>query len=239
MADILTPELLQALDSETTFTYSSLCNYIQRFLDRTDDQTVNAIPQFLTLGQSRLAADLKILGGLQEVEFTVPAGATPQTLPYSTIIEKPAGWRQNVSLAVITPKGRNYAYVREYEYLQNYLQDFSQLNLTSQNNYNGYFFYADADYSNIIIGPLVTNIAYDFEWRYFSEIQLLSSSVQTNWFTIYSPRALLYAALIEADSYVRSDDRTSIWEQKYMAIIDQLKKEDLSRFVDNSNTRSN
>jgi hypothetical protein len=273
MSDVFTTQSLQTLDPDITWTYTSLCNYLQKFLDRTDSSTVNNIPRFISLAESRLASDLKVLSQVNTVQFTLPqtvkasgylAGGSsnpqgpfiiegfngqmnygieiqypPQSLPYSVTISKPQGYRMTKSLAVVTPQGRNYMYNRSYEYVQEYLQDFSTLNLADQSNYTGWIYYSDIDISNIIIGPLVEDMAYTFEWQYYAEVQPLSSAVQQNYFTIYYPLALIYAALIWASEYLRSDNRSMQWEQTYQSIIGGLNKENSERQMDNSNLRLN
>ena len=55
-------------------TYDSLVEDIQSYLERTDQATLDKIPQFIMLAEQIIAADLKFLGNLQVVTSQMVQG---------------------------------------------------------------------------------------------------------------------------------------------------------------------
>lgn len=239
MFDFFTDEVLQGLDNKTTLTYAGLCDYIQRFLARTDLDVLENIPRFIFLAEKRLATDLKFIPGIQVGQFSIDP-SLPLSLPASVIVEKPFGWQQTKSMALLNGSGRSYLFSRSYEYLQTYLNDFTLIDLQVENNFDELIFYADYDNQNWIFGPYSRKQKYDFEVLYFSQIEPLNSTNQVNYWTEFAPRALLYAALYEASYYLRSDDRTdNQWSKNYQEAVEMLRKQSMNNFVDNSVQRTN
>ena len=66
-------------------TYDSLVNDIETYLERTDQATIDKIPQFIMLAEQVIAAELKFLGNLTVVESTMIQG--------EPVIDKPARWQ--------------------------------------------------------------------------------------------------------------------------------------------------
>jgi hypothetical protein len=60
----------------------------------------------------------------------------------------------------------------------------------------------------------------------------LSSTNQTNWFTIYAPQAILYGSLLQAMPYLKNDDRVPMWKAQYDLIMQTLTNEDKLRIAD-------
>lgn len=238
MGDIYDQNVLQSLDSEINFTYQSIANYIQKFLNRRDADTINAIPQYISLAENRLALDLKIISGVNINGFTIPKTTDPNDPPFSLVLQKPYGWRTTKSIAFVTPRGRSYIYPRSVEYIQTYLNDLSNVDIVDF-NYDGLVFYSDLDQSNWLIGPINRSADADLEVMYYSEILPLSSTNPTNYWTQFAPRALIYGALVEGSAFLRSDQRVQEWEMTYQNTIAQLTQENTNRFNDNIIVRKN
>jgi hypothetical protein len=51
--------------------------------------------------------------------------------------------------------------------------------------------------------------------HYYEKVPTLSSSLNTNTFSLYHPDLLLYAATLEAAPYMVEDERIPVWEAKY------------------------
>ena len=196
-------------------TYDSLVNDIQTYLERTDDQTLEKIPQFIMLAEQIIAAEIKFLGNL-----TV---ATSTMVQSENVIPKPARWRKTVSMNVTASSARNPVLLRKYEYLREYAPNPSVTGLPK--------FYCDYDYTHWLVAPTPA-AAYDFEVLYYERVQPLDSANQTNWFTIYAPQALLYGSLLQAMPYLKNDERMGMWQQQYDLIINTLKTEDVQRIAD-------
>lgn len=239
MDTVFTEETLQALDGEIEFDYTKLCNYIIQFINRYDEFTVSNVPTFISLAEKRLANEFKYLPGVQVGQFVINEASSPQTMPYSVIVPKPLLWRETKSMQFITPNGRNAIYPRSYEYLQTYMNDFNEMNLADQNNLTDLVFYADYDNNYWLIGPYKQNSQYSLEVLYYSAIPQLNSTNQTNYWTRFAPRVLLFGALCEASYFIRSDNRTNeSWTNNYTQELNALREQYRNGFLDNSIQRT-
>ena len=196
-------------------TYDSLVNDIQTYLERTDDQTLDKIPQFIMLAEQIIAAEIKFLGNL-----TV---ATSAMVASDNVIPKPARWRKTVSMNVTVAGKRQPVLLRTYEYIREYWPDPTATSAP--------LYFCDYDYQHWLVGPTPT-LAYSYEVLYYERVQPLDSSNQSSWFTQYAPQALLYGTLLQAMPYVKNDERMPMWQSNYDKIIEVLKTENVIRAAD-------
>lgn len=196
-------------------TYSNLVADIEKYLERTDAETIDRIPTFIGLAEQVLAADLKFLGNL-----TV---ATSNMVQGEAIIDKPARWRKTVSMNVTVGEERRPVLLRKYEYLREYWPDPAQEDVP--------LFYCDYDYTHWLIAPTPDD-DYAYEVLYYERVQPLDDSNQSNWFTQYAPQALLYGSLLQAMPFLKNDERIAMWQAQYSAIVNVLKTEDVARIGD-------
>ena len=196
-------------------TYDSLVNDIQTYLERTDDQTLDKIPQFIMLAEQIIAAEIKFLGNL-----TV---ATSAMVASDNVIPKPARWRKTVSMNVTVAGKRQPVLLRTYEYIREYWPDPAATSAP--------LYFCDYDYQHWLVGPTPT-LAYSYEVLYYERVQPLDSSNQSSWFTQYAPQALLYGTLLQAMPFVKNDERMPMWQSNYDKIIEVLKTENVIRAAD-------
>ena len=196
-------------------TYDSLVDDIQTYLERSDQATLDKIPQFIMLAEQIIAADLKFLGNLQVV--------TSQMVQGENVIAKPARWRKTVSMNVTVAGKRNPVLLRTYEYIREYWPDPAQEDAPK--------FFCDYDYEHWLVGP-TPDTAYNYEVLYYERVQPLDSANQSNWFTQYAPQALLYGSLLQAMPFLKNDERMPMWQGNYDRIIQVLKEENITRLGD-------
>jgi hypothetical protein len=200
-------------------TYDSLVLDIQQYLERIDAATLAKIPLFIMLCEQKLAADIKFLGNLTVNASTMTIGAN--------IIDKPARWRKTVSMNITVAGERQPVLLRKYEYLREYWPNATTTEVPK--------YYCDYDYTHWLVAPTPA-LAYEFEVLYYERAQPLDSSNQTNWFTQYSPQAMLYGSLLQAMPYLKNDARLPLWKSEYDEIVRVLKGEDLTRIGDRQAT---
>jgi hypothetical protein len=82
------------------------------------------------------------------------------------------------------------------------------------------------------------NAASTLEILYYEQPALLGEDFQSNWLTEYAPDVLLYAALLEATPFLKSDERVPMWREMYDRAAQALNGEDLSKIMDRSAQRS-
>jgi len=195
-------------------TYESLTLDVTQYLERKDAAVVEQIPQFIMLAEFEIAQQIKILGQLQVAQFTISAN--------NPVLQKPARWRETVSMSVAVNNKYQPVYLRKYEYLKNYAPSVTATGTP--------LYYADYDYENWLVAP-TPDLAYPFEVLYYERLAPLSSDNQTNWLTQYAPNAMLYGTLLQAMPFLKNDQR-QIFQQKYTETMQVLKREDNMRLAD-------
>lgn len=199
----------------SVMTYNSLVENIESYMERDDAATLAKIPLFIMLAEQVIASKIKFLGNL-----TVN---TSNMVASTAVIAKPARWHKTVSMNITVAGERQPVLLRKYEYLRNYFPDPTATGVPK--------YYADYDYTNWLVAPTPSS-AYAFEVLYYERVQPLDTSNQTNWFTIYAPQALLYGTLLQAMPFLKNDERISMWQSQYEAIMTTLSQEDKLRVAD-------
>lgn len=205
-----------------SMTYDSLQDDVRRYLERgftaeSDALVYEQLPRLITLGERRIARELKITGFIRAVQTPLEAG--------NAVYRKPDRWRDTVSMSA----GGKPLFARSYEYCRGYWPDVSQ---TGQPE-----FYADYDYNHWLLAPTPA-AGLTLEVLYYEQPALLGPDQQTNWLTDYAPDVLLYATLLEATPFLKKDERIGTWQNMYDRAAQALNGEDLKRVVDRSANRS-
>lgn len=205
-----------------SMTYTSLLEDVRRYLERgftaeTDIIVYEQLPRLITLGERRIARELKIEGFIRAVQTPLQIGLA--------VYLKPDRWRDTVSM---TLNGQPI-FARSYEYCRSYWPDEAQTG-TPQ-------FYADYDYQHWLLAP-TPNAASTLEILYYEQPRLLDEEFQTNWLTEYAPDLLLYATLLESAPFLKNDERIQTWQAMYDRAAQAISGEDLKRIMDRTATRS-
>lgn len=203
-------------------TYDSLLVDLRRYLERgftqeSDQIVYDQLPRLITLGERRIARELKVEGFIRAVQSPLQVGVA--------VYRKPDRWRDTVSMTV----NGSPIFARSYEYCRNYWPDEAETGAPQ--------FYADYDYQHWLITP-TPNAASTWEILYYEQPALLGEDFQTNWLTEYAPDLLLYAALLEATPFLKKDDRIQTWQAMYDRAAQAISGEDLKRIIDRSANRS-
>jgi hypothetical protein len=203
-------------------TYDSLLEDVRRYLERgfteqSDQIVYDQLPRLVTLGERRIARELKIEGFIRAVTTPLQAGVP--------VYMKPDRWRDTVSMSV----DNKPIFARSYEYCRNYWPDEAE---TATPGY-----YADYDYQHWLLVPTPAT-AQTLEILYYEQPRFLGPEFQTNWLTEYAPDTLLYATLLEATPFLKNDERIQTWQGLYDRAAQALNGEDLKRILDRSANRS-
>jgi hypothetical protein len=67
---------------------------------------------------------------------------------------------------------------------------------------------------------------YFAELTYYAKIPPLSDSNTSNWLLAYAPDLYLYGALIEAEPYLKNDERIGVWGELYLRAINEIEVAD-------------
>lgn len=201
-----------------TMTYNSLIEQVLAYMDRTDQDVRDEVPNFISQAEQRIARESKNIGLEQYVVSNFIVG--------QPVYQKPARWRRSLTMNYgvgETNDTRVQMYLRRYDYIRAYWPDPTVRGKP--------LYYADYGYSNFIVCPTPDD-TYPFEFGYLELPEPLSESNQTNWLTNYAPDVLLYATLLEAMPYLKDDDRIPVWQMKYKEGLDSLNIQDDQRLED-------
>lgn len=202
---------------EEIMTWSSLQTDILSYCERTNDEVVIAqVPRLIMLAEQRIASEVRGLGLLRVLTGTMQAG--------NPVIDKPQNWRESSSLRLFIGTQSKTVYKRTYEYCRAYCDD-SGIKRTPR-------FYSDYDFGHFFVVPSPDK-NYDFELIFFEKPVPLSAENQTNWTTIHAPQLLLYAALIEAQAFLKNDARIETFKGMYIqaaqAVLEESRRRELDR----------
>jgi hypothetical protein len=203
-------------------TYDSLLEDVRRYLERgftaeSDQIVYEQLPRLITMGERRIARELKIQGFIRAIQTPLSVGVA--------VYLKPDRWRDTISMTVDGVP----IYARSYEYCRSYWPDEAQ-NGAPQ-------FYADYDYQHWLITPTPEAVK-TLEVLYYEQPRFLGEDFQTNWLTEYAPDVLLYATLLEASPFLKTDERVQMWQAMYDRAAQALSGQDLKRIMDRSANRS-
>lgn len=120
---------------------------------------------------------------------------------------------------------RTQLYPRSYEFCRSYWPDSTRVGTP--------LYYADYNYTNFLISP-TPQVGSPFELSYYELPSALSASNQTNWLTEYAGDLLLYATLLEAEPYLKVDERIQVWQNLYDRALSALNSESMDRLTDAS-----
>jgi len=208
-------------------TYTTLFQDLQQYLERgeeaTDATVYEQIPRLIMLGQRRLALRLKILG----FQVVVTANLEQGVPAY----QKPDRWRQTISINIgtgTTYNSRKFLFPRSYEYCRMVHPDDTVESVPE--------FYADYDWTNWLISPTPDD-DYPVEIIYYELPAMLSDDNMSNWATEYAPGPLLYACLLEAEPFLKDDDRIATWRELYEEGVGLLTNEDVAKIFDRTSMR--
>ena len=209
-------------------TFTSLTQALSQYLQRYDTLVTENIPLFVMLAQQRIPREMKILGFREEV-----TGSFDGNCVNTGIMQKPADWRKTIAFYVGTGAGNNThtpVFERTYEYIRTIYPVIQPGTVPSIPR-----FYGDADYNHWLIGP-APDQAYPFKIPYYGTLTFIDDTTSTNWLTINAPDLLLYACLMEAIPFVKTDERIPVWTQMYTQAKQALQAQEIEGLYDRQQT---
>ena len=196
-------------------TYDSLVEDVIKYSERTDDNFVNQIPRLIMMAEQAIAAEIKTLMQLNVVNTTVLAN--------NAVLQKPARWRKTTSMKINGQPvvNKSMDYVSMYQ---------------SESDPGVPLYYGDYDYDHWALAP-VPDQTYPLQIIYFSRIQPLDVTNQENLLTREAPQALLFGTLLQAQGYLKNQEKLMVWKSFYTDAIAALKTEDQKRMIDRNTVR--
>ena len=189
-------------------TYTELKDAVADWLDRSD--LTARIPDFIALAEARISRDLRI----RPMEV--------RSIMYTTSGQKyfnlPGGYIQMRNIQLNTNPTTPLEYITP-----EMLDRLYGSNTTGKPR--AYTLIGD----EIQLSP-VPDSAYELEMAFYEKFTALgdgtSGTVTSNYLTKNAPDVLLYGALMEAEPFIKNDERVSVWLNGYSNAVDKLQKAD-------------
>ena len=188
--------------------YTELKAAIADWLDRSD--LTARIPDFIALAEARVSRELRIRA--MEVRSTMTATVNKRYFNLPNNYLQMRNFQLNTNpvtpLEYITPEMLDRLYGS---------------NTTGKPR--AYSLIGD----EIQLAP-IPDSTYTIEMAYYEKFSPLGDgtggTVTSNWLTSNAPDVLLYGALIEAEPFIKNDERIQLWMTAYKESIDKIQKAD-------------
>ena len=189
-------------------TFTELKDAVADWLDRSD--LTARIPDFIALAEARINRELRIRP--MEVRSTMYATVDQQ------YFNLPGGYIQMRNIQLNTNP------TTPLEYITPEMLD-RLYGSTTTGKPKAYTLIGD----EIQLAP-IPDSAYQIEMAFYEKFTPLgdgiSGTVTSNWLTENAPDILLYGALMEAEPFIKNDERVAVWLNGYGNAIDKLQKAD-------------
>ncbi len=189
-------------------TYTELKDAIADWLDRSD--LTARIPDFIALAEARINRELRIRP--MEVRSTMYTTADQQ------YFNLPGGYIQMRNIQLNTNP------TTPLEYITPEMLD-RLYGSTTSGKPRAYTLIGD----EIQLAP-IPDSAYQVEMAFYEKFTPLgdgsAGTVTSNWLTANAPDVLLYGALMEAEPFIKNDERIPVWLNGYSNAINKLQQQD-------------
>jgi len=189
-------------------TFTELKDAIADWLDRSD--LTARIPDFIALAEARLNRDLRIRP--MEVRSTMVTTVDQQ------YFQLPGGYIQMRNMQLNTNP------TTPLEYITPEMLD-RLYGSTTTGKPRAYSLIGD----EIQLAP-IPDSTYTVEMAFYEKFTALgdgsSGTVTSNWLTKNAPDVLLYGALLEAEPFIKNDERVNLWINAYNSAITRIQDAD-------------
>lgn len=184
-------------------TYSELKTAVADWLNRADLTSV--IPDFIALAEAQFNRQLRTHDMIGRVTAEVS----------DDYFSVPSDWLETLVLVNNATKTFPMEYV-DYQHLNG----LKSLSLTGDSR-----FYTMIDGKFLIYPAASADAPVDLELTYIKKISSLSDSNTSNWLLTKSPDLYLYATLLQAEPYLKNDERLGVWASTVGKIMEDMRLE--------------
>ena len=189
-------------------TFTELKDAIADWLDRSD--LTDRIPDFITLAEARLNRDLRIRP--MEVRSSM------ETTAGQRYFNLPGGYLQMRNMQI------NSNPITPLEYITPEMLD-RLYGSDTTGKPKAYTLIGD----EIQLAP-IPDSDYTVEMAFYEKFTALgdgtSGTVTSNWLTTNAPDVLLYGALLEAEPFIKNDERIALWLNAYNGAVKKIQDAD-------------
>lgn len=188
--------------------YNEIKSAVAEWLDRSD--LSNNIPDFITLAEARINRDLRVRAMEQRSKATTTEG--------NRYIAMPPGYLQMRNIQLNTNP------ITPLEFISLEMLD-RLYGSNTKGKPTAYSIVGD----EIQLAP-IPDSTYDLEVAFYKKFDSLgdgtNNTVTSNWLTTNAPDLILYASLLEAEPFLKNDERVQLWLAGYENAVRKLASAD-------------
>jgi len=192
-----------------TMTYGELKQAIQDYTENDESTFVSNIPLFIRLAEERILKSVQ-LNLFQKNQFgNMTSG--------NEYLAAPSDFLAPFSLSIDVSGDKEFLLFKDLDFVQSYNPDATT---TGQPKY-----YAQFDVDNVIIAPTPdANYTVDIHYLYRPASLTAGSDSGTSWLSENAEITLLYAALVEAYTFMKGEPNLlMLYNQRFMEGLSRLK----------------
>lgn len=215
--------------------YNSLIAQIQSYAYRSEPAFTAIIPDIIKQAMSRIYSEATTIGFQKSVPINILAN--------SPFVVKPQDYKSTISFQFTIPDGGPSNPAVTYFLLER-SYEFCILYAPFPNNRGLPVFYsADLNVPQVDVAPaqlyLVPTPDADFTGilTYLSFPPAFDAANPVNFITDRYPNLLLYACMMEAIPYLKSDERIPVFESLYKRALESVNADTNSRYIDRFSKR--
>lgn len=212
--------------------YNSLKNQMISYTNRNEPVFINNIPDLINQAMSNIYSRAKTIGFQKTV--------VSQMQPNIPFINKPIDYKATVNLNYFNDSNTVFLLPRSYEFCTTY----SPNELISNQNSPPLFYSADMNVPQNNAGvPLIyiaptPALAYPYTLNYLSFPPVFNEQQSQNFLTDKYPNLLLYACMVQAIPFLKSDERAALFTSLYEKELENINKDTAERYTDRVTKRN-
>lgn len=191
--------------------YNNYNDLVQTVKDVSEDDSTefsNFIPKAIRAAELRLTKDIDTIGLKQNINLTTTVG--------QRTVFKPSGFRFIHDVFMVDPDTNQETRLKAMT--DDYLRDYWP---STVNTAKPKYFAQDYDTDNFLLAP-TPDAVYTLRLNIAADVEPISTTNQTNYFTDQCGETLFYATMVEMKRFAKDEPGTAFWEGAYAQSIAAL-----------------
>jgi hypothetical protein len=191
-----------------SFTFDSLKTAIQDYQETSETTFVNNLPVFIKEAEERILKNIELPVFRKNVTGTAAAD--------NTYLATPTDFLAPYSLAVINSSEYEYLLFKHVSFIRSYTPNPATTGTPK--------YYALFDDNTFILAPTPsTNFTFELHYKFRPASLTAGAGSGTTWLSENAPDALLYGALVEAATFLKTPEEAARYDQRFAQAVAALK----------------
>jgi len=191
-----------------SFTFDSLKTAIQDYQETSETTFVNNLPVFIKEAEERILKNIVLPVFRKNVTGTAAAD--------NTYLATPTDFLAPYSLAVISSSEYEYLLFKHVTFIRSYTPNPATTGTPK--------YYALFDDNTFILAPTPsTNFTFELHYKFRPTSLTAGAGSGTTWLSENAPDALLYGALVEAATFLKTPEEAARYDQRFAQAVAALK----------------